>query len=106
VKEKFIEAIPYVSDRDARKRPEQRARYYVWQEPVTLTDPVTRATCQAVRLYVRNTAKMHHDRAQWRQHIAKVQAELERIRGLLSRYDYTVENKATVEKRLRRVSRK
>lgn len=69
-------------------------------------DPETWATYPAVRLYVRNTAKMHHDRARRRQQIAKVQAELERIQRLLNRYDYTVENKATVEKRLGRVLRK
>jgi len=106
MKEKAIEAVPYVSGRDARKPPDQRARYYVWQEPVTLTDPETGATYSAVRLYVRNTAKMHHDRARRHKLLAKVQAELERIQRLLNRYDYTVENKATVEKRLRRVLRK
>jgi transposase len=106
MKEKVIEAVPYVSGRDARKPPDQRARYYVWQEPVTLTDPETGATYSTVRLYVRNTAKMHHDRTRRRQHIAKVQAQLERIQRLLNRYDYTVENKAAVEKRLRRLLRK
>jgi hypothetical protein len=106
MKEKVIEAVPYVSGRDARKPPDQRARYYVWREPVSLTDPETGNTYSAVRLYVRNTAKMHHDRARRRKQIAKVQAELVRIQGLLNRYDYVVENKATVEKRLRRVLRK
>lgn len=31
MKEKATEAVPYVSGRDARRPPEQRARYYVWQ---------------------------------------------------------------------------
>lgn len=106
MKEKQIEAVAYVSGRDARKPPDQRARYYMWQEPVLLVDSETGETYHALRLYVRNTAKMLHDRAQRRRNVAKVQMGLERIQRLLNRYDYTVENKATVEKRLRRVLRK
>lgn len=104
--ERNIELVPYVSGRDAKKPPDQRARYYIWREMITLRDPQTGAHYRADRLYVRNTAKMHRQRQTRRRHIAKVRAELERIGGLLNRYDYTVENQATVRKRIRRVLRR
>jgi transposase len=106
MKDKQIQSVAYVSGRDGRKPPDQRARYYLWQEPVRLVDPEAGETYHALRLYVRNTSKMLHDRAQRRRNVAKVQADMERIQRLLNRYDYTVQNKATVDKRLRRVLRK
>jgi transposase len=106
MKAKVIEEVPYVSGRDAAKPPEQRARYYVWREEISFRDPETGETYYAIRLYIRNTAKMHHDRAQRQKHIAAVQKELDRIAGLLNRYDYTVANRDQVWKRIQRVLRR
>jgi len=47
---------------------------------------------------------MHHDRAQRRKHIAAREKELDRIAGLLNRYDYTVANRVSRVSRLSRLS--
>jgi transposase len=106
MKAKLIEEVPYVSGRDMAQPPEQRARYYIWREEISFRDPKTGETYYATRLYIRNTAKMHHDRAQRRKHIAAVQKELDRMAGLLNRYDYTVANRDQVWKRIQRVLRR
>jgi len=106
MKAKIIEEVPYVSGRDAAKPPEQRARYYVWREEISFRDPETGETYYATRLHIRNTAKMHHDRSQRRKRIAAVQQELDRIVGLLNRYDYTVANRDQVWKRIQRLLRR
>jgi len=105
MKDKVIAEVPYVSGRDAAKPPEQRARYYVWREEISFRDPETGETYSATRLYIRNTAKMHHDQAQRQKHVAAVQQKLERIAGLLNRYDYTVANRDQVWQRIQRVLR-
>jgi transposase len=106
MKAQTIEEVPYVSGRDAAKPPKQRARYYTWREEVSFRDPQTGAVYHATRLYTRNTAKMRHDRAQRRKHMAAAQQELDRIAGLLNRYDYTAANRDQVWKRIQRVLRR
>jgi hypothetical protein len=78
MKAKVIAEVPYVSGRDAARPPEQRARYYVWREEISFRDPETGETYYATHLYIRNTAKMHHDRSLRRKRFAAVQQEWEK----------------------------
>jgi transposase len=80
--------LPYVAQRDVKKRQEERTVYQGVGHTVTLTDPETGKTYPVRHLYVRSSALARRSAKRRGNEMAAIEAELERIQGLVNKYDY------------------
>jgi transposase len=81
--------VAYVAEADRHKPEAERGQYSVILDTDTLTDPLTGAQYALRRLYVRSSRKADYTRLKREKQLATIQAALERIQGLLNKYDYT-----------------
>lgn len=81
-------ALPYVAQRDASKRQEERTIYEGIGHTVTLTDPETGREYAVRHLYIRSSALAQHTARRRRDEMAKIRGEIQRIQGLVNKYDY------------------
>ena len=90
--------IPYVAQRDQKKSPDKRTTYRCLGQTVTVTDERADAedTAEAgepkeykVRhLYVSSSALAEHEANRRQEERVKIEAEVQRIQGLVNKYDY------------------
>jgi len=80
--------LPYVAQRDVKKRTEERTVYQGVGHTVTLTDPETGKTYPVRHLYVRSSALTRRSAKRRGNEMAAIEAELQRIQGLVNKYDY------------------
>jgi transposase len=83
------QALDYVAEADRPKPPAERGRYECIADTEELIDPATGQKYPVRRLYIRSSRKAEQAQAKRERQVAVIQAELERIQGLLNRYDYT-----------------
>lgn len=93
--------LPYVAQRDSRKRPEERTLYEGIGHTVTLTDPENGREYLVRHLYIRSNALAHHTAQRRRDEMTQIEVEIQRIQGLVNKYDYQ-----TKEIIIRRVQQK
>jgi len=94
-------ALPYVAQRDGRKRPEERTLYEGIGHTVILTDPENGHDYAVRHLYIRSKALAHHTAQRRRDEMTQIEREIQRIQGLVNKYDYQ-----TQEIIIRRVQQK
>lgn len=83
------QALDYVAEADRHKPAAERGRYECIADTQELIDPATGARYRVRRLYIRSSCKAEQVQAKRERQVAVIQAELERIQGLLNKYDYT-----------------
>jgi transposase len=98
------QALDYMAEADRPKPPAERGRYECLADTDELSDPATGQKYSVRRLYIRSSRKAEQTQAKRERQIAVIQAELERMQGLLNKYDYTTLEtvRARVAKTLRR----
>jgi transposase len=83
------QALPYVAQRDAAKQPAQRTAYRGLGHTVEITDPEDPVRHWAVRhLYIHSSALARREAARRHNEIQAIEAELQRLQGLVNKYDY------------------
>jgi transposase len=80
--------LEYVAEADRRKPPAERGQYAAIVDTDELTDPATGERYPVRRLYIRSSRKAEQAQTKRERQVAVVQAEIERIQGLLNKYDY------------------
>jgi hypothetical protein len=80
--------LPYVAQRDAGKSKEERTVYQGVGHTVTLTDPETGKKHPVRHLYIRSSALAQRAAKRRRDEMASIEAEIQRIQGLVNKYDY------------------
>jgi hypothetical protein len=80
--------LPYVAQRDAKKRKEERAVYQGLGHTVTLTDPETGERYPVRHLYIHSSALAQRAAKRRRNEMTAIETELQRIQGLVNKYDY------------------
>jgi hypothetical protein len=80
--------LPYVAQRDAGKSKEERTVYQGVGHSVTLTDPETGKKHPVRHLYIRSSALAQRAAKRRRAEMAAIEAEIQRIQGLVNKYDY------------------
>ena len=78
----------YVAQRDGKKSPEKRTIYRYLGHTVTLTDEETGEEYQVRHLYVHSSALAAHEAARRQSEMAAIEAEVQRIQGIVNKYDY------------------
>ena len=96
--------LDYVAEADRHKPPAERGWYEYIADTDELVDPATGERYRVRRLYIRSSRKAEHTQAKRERQVAVIQAELERIQGLLNKYDYTTLE--TVRERVAKVLRR
>ncbi len=81
--------LDYVAQADRNKPPAERGQYACLADTDELIDPDTGQKYRVRRLYIHSSRKAEQAQAKREQHIAVIQAGLERLQGLLNKYDYT-----------------
>jgi hypothetical protein len=81
-------ALPYVAQRDASKEQEDRTIYQGLGHTVTLTDPETGDEYPVRHLYIRSSALAQRAAKRRRDEMRAIEAEIQRIQGLVNKYDY------------------
>ena len=83
------QALPYVATREAAKLPAQRTLYRGLGHTVTVTDPQDPTRYWSVRhLYVHSSALASREAARRQSDMQAIEAELQRLQGLVNKYDY------------------
>jgi transposase len=83
------QALPYVAQRDAAKQPAQRTAYRGLGHTVEITDPEDPVRHWSVRhLYIHSSALARREAARRHNEIQAIEAELQRLQGLVNKYDY------------------
>ena len=83
------QALPYVAKREAAKAPGQRTAYRGLGHTVTVTDPQDPSRHWSVRhLYVHSSALARREAARRQNDMQAIEAELQRLQGLVNKYDY------------------
>jgi len=83
------QALPYVAKREAAKAPGQRTAYRGLGHTVTVTDPQDPSQHWSVRhLYVHSSALARREAARRQNDLQTIEAELQRLQGLVNKYDY------------------
>jgi transposase len=83
------QALPYVAKREAAKAPGQRTAYRGLGHTVTVTDPQDSSQHWSVRhLYVHSSALARREAARRQNDLHTIEAELQRLQGLVNKYDY------------------
>jgi hypothetical protein len=80
--------LPYVAQRDTTKNKEERTVYQGVGHTVTLTDPETGKKYPVRHLYIRSSALAQRAAKRRGNEMAAIEAELQRIQGLVNKYDY------------------
>jgi hypothetical protein len=81
--------LPYVAQREAHKPPAERTVYGGLGHNVVVRDPEDPPRCWTVRhLYVRSAALAAREAARRQNEMAAIKTELQRIQGLVNKYDY------------------
>ena len=80
--------LPYLAQRDVKKRTEERTVYQGVGHTVSLTDPDTDETYAVRHLYVRSSALAQRSAKRRGNEMAAIETELQRIQGLVNKYDY------------------
>jgi transposase len=80
--------LPYVARRDAGKKPEEHTVYEGIGCTVTLTDPELGQEYPVRHLYIRSNALAQHAAKRRQNEMATIEAEIQRIQGLVNKYDY------------------
>jgi hypothetical protein len=93
--------LPYVAQRDAKKAKEERTVYRGLGHTVTMTDPESGDEYPVRHLYIHSSALAQREARRRRDEMAAIEAEIQRIQGLVNKYDYK-----TVEITTRRVQQK
>jgi transposase len=93
--------LPYVAQRDAGKDKEERTVYRGIGHTVTLMDPESGIKYPVRHLYIHSSALAQREAKRRREEIAAIEAEIQRIQGLVNKYDYK-----TPEITIRRVQQK
>jgi transposase len=93
--------LPYVAQRDAKKAKEERTLYRGLGHTVTMTDPETGRKYPVRHLYIHSSALAQREAKRRRNEMAAIEAEIQRIQGLVNKYDYK-----TAEIAIRRVHKK
>jgi hypothetical protein len=95
------EESSYVAQRDRNKPPEKRTVYRYLGHTVTLTDEEMGKTYEVRHLYVHSSALASHEATRRQNEMAAIEAEIQRIQGLVNKYDYK-----TAEITVQRVQKK
>ena len=82
-------ALPYVAQREHPKTKAERTCYRGVGHSTALTDPDSGVTHVVRHLYVHSSALGHHAAKRREAEINAIEAELQRIQGLINKYDYT-----------------
>jgi len=83
------QSLPYVAKRESPKLPAQRTHYRGLGHTVTVSDPQDPSRHWSVRhLYVHSSALARREMARRQTDIAAIEAELQRLQGLVNKYDY------------------
>lgn len=80
--------LPYVAQRDASKEKEKRTLYRGVGHRVTLTDPETGDEYPVRHLYIHSSALAKREAKRRQDEMAAIEAEIQRIQGLINKYDY------------------
>jgi transposase len=80
--------LPYVAQRDAGKPRDQRTIYASVSHSVTLTDPESEQEYPVRHVYIRSSALAQHAAQRRQAELAAIEAEIQRIQGLVNKYDY------------------
>lgn len=83
------DAMDYVAEAERNKPAAERGQYAVIVDTDRLQDDQTGKTYPVRRLYVRSSRKAEQAAAKRLKHLTLLETELQRIRGLLNKYDYT-----------------
>jgi transposase len=95
------EESTYVARRDRKKPPEERTLYRYLGHTVTLTDEEMGEEYQVRHLYVHSSALAAHEASRRQSEMAAIEAEIQRIQGIVNKYDYR-----TAEITVQRVQKK
>lgn len=83
------QTLPYVAQRETRKQPAERTVYQGLGHTVTATDPDHPTQHWEVRhLYIRSSALAQREATRRQNEMQAIEAELQRIQGLVNKYDY------------------
>ncbi len=83
------QSLPYVAKRESAKFLAQRTHYRGLGHTVTVSDPQAPSRHWSVRhLYVHSSALARREMARRHTDIAAIEAELQRLQGLVNKYDY------------------
>jgi transposase len=83
------QALPYVAKRESAKLLAQRTHYRGLGHTVTVSDPQDPSRHWSVRhLYVHSSALARREMARRQTDMAAIEAELQRLQGLVNKYDY------------------
>ena len=82
------EESSYVAQRDQNKPPEKRTLYRYLGHTVTLTDEETGKEYKVRHLYVHSSALAAHEATRRQSEMAAIEAEIQRIQGIVNKYDY------------------
>jgi len=83
------EQLPYVAQRDADKDPKERTVYRGLGYTVEVTDPEDPTHTWSVRhLYIHSSALAGREAVRRQNEMRTIEAELQRIQGLVNKYDY------------------
>jgi|SRR5262252_2875702 len=83
------QALPYVAKRESAKLLVQRTHYRGLGHTVTVSDPQAPSRHWSVRhLYVHSSALARREMARRQTDMAAIEAELQRLQGLVNKYDY------------------
>jgi len=80
--------LPYVAQRDTGKRKEERTVYQGVGHTVTLVDHETGHEYPVRHLYIRSSALAKRAAKRRRDEMTAIEAEIQRIQGLVNKYDY------------------
>lgn len=80
--------LPYVAQREHSKRQAERTCYRGVGHDSELSDPDSGITPTVRHLYVHSSALGHHAAKRREAEIEAIEAELQRIQGLINKYDY------------------
>lgn len=81
--------LPYVAQREADKEPEERTVYRGLGYTVKVTDPQDPTRHWSVRhLYIHSSALASREATRRQNEIQAIEAELQRLQGLVNKYDY------------------
>jgi transposase len=83
------QALPYVAKRESATLPAQRTHYRGLGHTVKVSDPQDSSRHWSVRhLYVHSSALARREMVRRQTDIAAIEAELQRLQGLVNKYDY------------------
>jgi transposase len=101
------EELPYVARRDAERDPKERTVYRGLGHTVQVTDPEDPTRRWEVRhLYVHSSALAGREETRRQKEMEAIEAEIQRIQGLVNKYDYKTYDYKTPEIIVQRVQKK